>query len=406
MSNSLVLFFTKVNTKDDLTADVGLKITNFLDSIKRNKNKTLKDILLEKKAVFFLEDRKKNVQLESELGENILCRLALLWDCDPNEYNDGLKAQLNNLLSQADEVFLAVHVDSVEEKKKQKEYVKEKLNNFKKEIAWTGEYKHVTGDSIYGALSDLLGCLQQNNFSEYDKYLKNLLEQIKKNIIKPFSLLKHHIAHLFLPVDIDLQGIAEVKGQKTPDGRDAQENYLENVLKDDEQWYRRKLADLQFIVGKIDAGKDKPGLRCDKSPPEGDFVKPTVKETDLSDGKPLLQLIKDKKTEIEEEWNTLLELSGLELKEGETDLFGLKCLEPKLNSPIFQFMCILDCRIHKKKYDEVSEISNFFNDKRRKIKVKNKGEVAINDFHTWFCLLDETLDNLRNTLSKESRCPT
>ena len=115
-----------------------------------------------------------------------------------------------------------------------------------------------------------------------------------------------------------------------------------------------------------------------------------------------VELIKDHKARLEKEWKTLLNLCGLRLKEERENLFDPDSLELNDNSPIFQFMSLLDKRICDKKYDEISEILEFFARLNMgngwKIKVKENKEVSIDSFHIWFSLLEETLGDLVNIL--------
>ena len=230
---------------------------------------------------------------------------------------------------------------------------------------------------------------------------KKLKEEVgKKNLIK----LIHRIAHLFLPLDIDLMGIDEVKGRKTDDGKNAQEIYLEDVLREkDEAYYRQKLAKLQYIVagehvifsqadGKIECGN---GEIRECSP-----VAPQNADNLLSDNKSIYDLIleSDKKNVVDsKEWQSLKLLSGLEKIDKNADEKNptSKIYKPinYTSSPILQFMCLLDCKIQKVKNSKPIKLT----DVQEILGFDWKGLISNpegNPFHSWFCELMQELEKL------------
>lgn len=250
---------------------------------------------------------------------------------------------------------------------------------------------------------------QVNNSDDLIKELWEYFSKEKKNEenVKPFSLLKHRIAHLFLPLDIDLQGIKEVKksearGQKQ-DGTSVR--YLEDVLKDKEPaYYRKKLADLWFIIagGKVDFSKANGALECKNGKITQCEPVPLTdedKQNLLADGMSILDLIEksEKKEEIKKsnEWENLLELAGLKNvndNKYEPKKFG--------ESPILKFMCELDSRITDQKYDEIDKILKF--DELDKMLASDFSHLTSDiSFHRWFCALDECLDKLRSELKED-----
>jgi len=78
----------------------------------------------------------------------------------------------------------------------------------------------------------------------------------------------------------------------------------------------------------------------------------------------------------------------------------LEKYEPKTDSFIFQFMCFLDCKIQKLNdrgkidLNDVEEILNFnwwsLNSKCN----TGKSELKISGFYSWFCVMDNCLDEL------------
>jgi len=220
--------------------------------------------------------------------------------------------------------------------------------------------------------------------------------------IKNFSLLKHRIAHLFLPLDIDLQGIGEVEGKKVKIKennkeieKDAQVAYLEEVLKAKNKNYKQKLADLWYSV----TGRDFDGKVNDWEIPKAqDDWKKLVNEN-----KAIIDLIKEsgKQNKVKDLWEILLNLCGIRYN-------SQKPFENKfsvINSPILGFMCLMDKKIGKDMIEkgDVEEILNYFsklNDKKG-WEVKGANPEKIKSFHDWFCALNDCMDRLREELKEE-----
>jgi len=265
----------------------------------------------------------------------------------------------------------------------------------------------------HGSSSEIYECLEK----KYGENIyQSLLEKgLKKNLIKLFTLLKHRIAHLWLPLDIDIQGIVECWN----DGRkDAACKYLEDVLEDKKDkkkdqnnnptyaYYRQKLADLQYIVTGLEFGIQDSDLNdpCSKDAKPVDCSE-EVKE--FMNGKEsvleLIEKVKKEKNEneIEELKQTLLALAGLKTN---NEPQGTKH-EPNLNSPILKFMCLMDCKIKEKRYNNVEEILNFFQHHKFLDEKGNEMqfcmgniEIPIESFHDWFYVLDNCLENFRMKL--------
>ena len=137
-----------------------------------------------------------------------------------------------------------------------------------------------------------------------------------------FSILKHRIAHLFLSMDVDLQGIGVLRKQVAEgviqNAVNTPKAYLRDVLNNKEKTcYRQKLPDLQFLIAKVSVGEEKPFLECDDEP-SGDRVRPTLSESNLPDDKAMVGLISEEKRNddsVVRLWSTLVDLSGLKLKD-------------------------------------------------------------------------------------------
>jgi hypothetical protein len=252
----------------------------------------------------------------------------------------------------------------------------------------------------------------------YEEIKKNFIteEDKKRGALFTFSLLKHRIAHLFLPLDIDLQGISEVKGKKVKVRendkeieKDAQVAYLEDVLKDkDQTYYRNKLAKLWYIITgeKVDFLKAKGALEYKN----GEITKcePVVLTEDekknlLRDGDSILDLIEksEKKGILDsEEWKNLLKLAGL--KKVNDSYEPIKFEE----SPILQYMCLMDSKIIKKDQIQPNDVENILNyfsklNDNKGWEVEGANPEIIKSFHDWFCALMDCLDKIREKLKDE-----
>jgi hypothetical protein len=64
------------------------------------------------------------------------------------------------------------------------------------------EYSHVIGDPVYDGLIKIL---TGSRLADFDEYV------LHHEMVSRLSILKHHIAHLFTPIDVDIQGLIESK---------------------------------------------------------------------------------------------------------------------------------------------------------------------------------------------------
>jgi hypothetical protein len=264
--------------------------------------------------------------------------------------------------------------------------------------------KHTEESEAFETIKSLLG-LRKNNNPAASRKFDELCEIIrKKAVILNFSLLKHRIAHLFLPLDIDLQGIEEVKNQEVRNQeRDRiSVKYLTEVLEEKRDgpevngsacYYRQKLADLWWMVGKfkVQSSEFKNDNPCIK---ERQYSVPPSSELETQITESILELVgKDADERAPEKWDEieklkalLLELSGLERNTS-------SLLKPQLSSPIFQFMCLLDCGIKEQRYDNVDQILRYFSAGQD---ISGASPNPLKSFHDWFCAVHDCLDKLRN----------
>ena len=232
----------------------------------------------------------------------------------------------------------------------------------------------------------------------------------KSSITEAFSSLKHRIAHLFLSMDVDLQGIGVLRKQvadgKIQNAQNTPKTYLRDVLNNKEKtYYRQKLADLHFHVAKVSVGGEEPFLKCDGEP-SGGPVMPTLSESNLPDDKAIVDLIPEEKRNndnVKLLWRVLLNLSGLKPQDSDK-LFGN--VNPDTNSRIFRFMCLMDCKIDKKnniREDDVNDIMHFFakieGDKGRTVEGAKPSPIKC--FNDWFCALVDCLEKLRKVIKSD-----
>ena len=320
--------------------------------------------------------------------------LIVCWDTMP------IQAQLNVIQDEVKEagkeagISLILHEHSP--------YKNDQENNIRELIHQQyelKEYIHEPFHPIYKGLSDIL---THSGLSDLLPYFK---EYDRSTLPKRFSTLEHRIAHLWLPLDIDLQGIQEVRsGKSEVRGQSPEEiavEYLKEVLEDKNgdtpQYYRQKLAKLQYsIAGEyVDFSQADGSIECENSKiKECSPVKPQDKANLLIDNKSIYDLIleSEKKTDIlrSQEWTNLLTLCGLE-KDGTGK--DLKPIEFH-HSPILYFMCLMDCMISNPGSRDVTKVLDPFDNRE----VKDVNPERIKSFHDWFCALDDCLDKLRGNL--------
>jgi hypothetical protein len=210
------------------------------------------------------------------------------------------------------------------------------------------EFIHEGPSLIYKCLSgkeDIYECL--------------LTYGLKKNIIEPFSLLKHSIMTSFLDLDIDWQGIKEVNEKD----KESAKKYLNAILeKKSENYYCQKLVNLWFyLTGEND-------LKID------DKVTTSLDKKDLPYEKSVLDLINELTNEIKENlekrWQTLLKHVELVIeKKNKTE---------KVPS-ITEYLKNLDKMIKDEKERDINKFLNF-------------------NFHEWYLKLGDLLEELKSFL--------
>jgi len=325
-----------------------------------------------------------------------------------------LDALLNEILSHSnwkdiEEKYVAIH--------DLKNYIKD-VSQFEDKVKYLCGFHHYASGldkEFCELLVEFQNNIKSNNSHQAIKNCEEIIKKIeelsKKTVLERLSLLKHRIAHLWLPLDIDLQGIREVMSsefgvQNSGKKRKRAEDYLKDVLTaKDGQFYRQKLAKLQYTVAGeyVNFSQVNGNIECQNGEIQECIpVTPQNTENLLADNKSIYDLIlESKKIDIlkSQEWTNLLNLCGLEKDGTDKDFKPLHFQ----HSPILYFMCLMDCRIKEKRYNNVEEILNFFTalDNGKGWELKGANPEAIKSFHDWFCALDNTLDDLRNLIKPE-----
>lgn len=194
------------------------------------------------------------------------------------------------------------------------------------------EYSHVTGDPVY---DELIKILTGTRLADLDKYHQKVE---RKERVRRLSILKHRIAHLFLPIDIDLQGLMETG---------FREDYWREVV---DAWKGEKALNILDQARRLLYGTED----------DQDTVEKIVEEA-------MRNAPADAEKRIEEAWQRVQNL--------------LPNANEHPNSELRQILTDLGCQ-----------------DKRRDVQGKCQG--GTNPFHEWFAKLDEALDELREAIEK------
>jgi len=210
-------------------------------------------------------------------------------------------------------------------------------------------------------------------------------------------------------LDIDLQGIKEVLRQdvrsKKRDQSKTSESYLKEMMEGkSENYYREKLTDLQFVVIYEEFGVQSSQQKRENDPRNDAIpVAPSEEIKKFMKGKKSISELVDKSKnennieKIETIKRNILSLVGLKHGNQEKKILNY---QQNIDSPIIKFMCLLDCRIKKKKYDDVDEIINYFSNinNNQGWDIPGANPNPIKSFHDWFCALDNCVDGLRNLI--------
>lgn len=204
----------------------------------------------------------------------------------------------------------------------------------------------------------------KNKFDEAWDYLR------KRFITANLSYIKYLIAHLWLSLDIDLEGIQIVltsnsEFQSIQEKEKKAINYLKEVLNNkNSHYYLQKIVNLRYaITGDDESAVENLNVTDDFK----NLIEFSIKELRLDD-------------EYKKKWEILLKLNCFN---------GTK--------HIIEFMKVLDEKIPKANdvtLDETIEILDFF--KSKKWKIAGASPEIIESFHDWFSALNNCLDTFED----------
>jgi hypothetical protein len=205
----------------------------------------------------------KNVSL-SNLLQNQQCgnwlRVQIssdqeLWIHDEYEPEKREWEDFQNALNNATvaEIYIGFHATWIQNDPDARQKIIDKLKGNEKErgiwpnsTLYSNDFSRLEGDRIWRSFSELILAWAQNAGNS-NALFEDLAERIKKKLTpeQRLGILKHRIAHLFLPIDIDLQGLMET---------DFREDYWQEVV---EAWKDRKdKKDRQELDAELDALND------------------------------------------------------------------------------------------------------------------------------------------------------
>ncbi len=218
--------------------------------------------------------------------------------------------------------------------------------------------------------------------------------RLRKRLI---YLLLHRIAHLFLPLDIDLMGLKEVCNPSSDIRRHSSEDscneYFKEILKDKgKDYYRKKYLQALYLIFGIDKFpkiQEDDKVKCENE----------VKLTD-EEKADLLKSANQNLAEIAKyNSETMQILQKIEYLMGVNTNEGQKTVDPL--HPIPKFFCYLDSLIDNSSNPSVENLLNYekktFNQPTVFLPthVEVKEEKSFND---WLCELIKALEELKESI--------
>jgi hypothetical protein len=174
------------------------------------------------------------------------------WDC--------LKTALNN--TTVTEIYVAFHATWIQNNPGARQPIVDELKKIWPNIGlFSNDFSRLESNPIWRSFSGLILALTQpaNNLGAL---FEELARRIKKELTpeQRLGILKHRLSYLFLPIDIDAQGLIEVGN--TAQYWKGENPYIDEMLKN--LWKRaRELAnDVKQVVNEVkerasDTGKEK-----------------------------------------------------------------------------------------------------------------------------------------------------
>jgi hypothetical protein len=284
---------------------------------------------------------------------------------------NGINALLSRILNKysksvsKEDIYVAVHSLSDYATNKDVGDFKNKFNDRVGYICDFHHYNQGIDKDFCDLLVEFLDVIDNGKKAEEkcEEIIKKIKELSRKNVNK-FLDLEHKIKNIFLSLDIFLQDVnKEIKNDK---------DYLNNILKEGNE---EKLKKLWYMVAKYP--KDS----------ENDYASLLVEREAIID------LIKEKKKDkyLKKYWKLLLKICGLNSKNNSLKTENISYDE---NSPILEFMKLLDSKKNKKSVEEsdIKEIIGFF--KNKNWEIKGADPEVIKSFHDWVSALGNCLKKI------------
>ena len=262
----------------------------------------------------------------NDVGGNKI--ILTLESFDDKQKKNNLNVEEISTAHAADEIYVAVHRGLFNEKQ-----AKDKI----KTMSAYAPFIHQKKDHIYDAL---LALLEKPNEANYNALIEEIKKKHELTFARRVTILKHRIAHIFLSIDLDLQGLVEAG---------FNEDYWSEVVE-------------AYKDGKPDTVFTQTRKLLYKNGDEADWVEKIIGEAEASYSR--------EGAGITEAWKRIQQLL------------------PKTDIP--------------PEHRQVLEILKGLNTGNKQV-VSDLCKDANNPFHHWFVELDEALDKLRETLVRSEK---
>jgi len=239
-----------------------------------------------------------------------------------------------NQLQITDELFIAAHYHGVFQRRSIQQLAQ-------RPQIYVKSLRHQRNDQPYEAIRAFIDTPTQQTFDD-------MCREIKKKLNERLSILKHRIAHLFLPIDIDLQGLMETG---------FREDYWEEVA---EAWKGGKALGTLTEARKLVYGSQ--GVK--------DSVQKVVEDAKSS-------ACEEHKNKIDCAWKKVQALLPNANDQGVAE----------------------ELQSLRRKYEEAKQILQGLGNGDKNA-VEQKCRNRTNPFHQWFVQLIEALDELRDAIER------
>ena len=257
-------------------------------------------------------------------------------EIEQREQTTRMVTEITKRFADFNEVYIAAHQGRVNWST-----VRMELRDCLKGAADFDHFGETRGrDKVYDAILDLVSDPSNEKFNA-------VVEEIKKkhplDFLRRLSILKHRLTHLFLPIDIDLQGLIETN---------FKQEYWDEVV---EAWKGGKALDMLRQARELLYGQG-----------EADSVAKVVEDAKAA------ATDDRKKEKIENAWKKVKEFL------------------PESSEQTGKYL--------PNEHAEAEEILRCLGCRNMREYVREKCQSKPNPFHKWFAALNEALDELREAI--------